>query len=62
MNVDFRQGDAAHMPIADGRYDFIICTAAFKNFTDPVGALREMCRVLRPGGKALIIDLRRGVA
>jgi len=59
VNVDFRQGDAAHMPFADGIYDFIICTAAFKNFTDPVGALREMCRVLRPGGKALIIDLRR---
>lgn len=61
VNVDFRQGDAAHMPFADGSFDFIICTAAFKNFGDPIGALNEMGRVLRSGGKALIIDLRRDV-
>lgn len=61
VDVDFRQGDAAHMPFADGSFDFIICSAAFKNFSDPVGALNEMWRVLRPGGKAMIIDLRRDV-
>lgn len=61
VDVDFRQGDAAQMPFADGSFDFIICTAAFKNFGDPVGALNEMWRALRPGGKTLIIDLRRDV-
>src|SRR5262249_26906893 len=39
-------------------FDFIVCRAAFKNFTEPVQALNEMHRVLRPGGRALIIDLR----
>jgi len=40
-------------------FDFIISTAAFKNFADPVGVLREMYRVLKTNEKALIIDMRR---
>ena len=40
-------------------FDFIICTSAFKNFADPVRALREMYRVLRAHGKAVIIDMRQ---
>jgi len=57
--VEFRQGDAAHMPFDDEMFDFIICTSAFRNFADPVGALREMYRVLKEDGRALIIDMRR---
>jgi ubiquinone/menaquinone biosynthesis C-methylase UbiE len=56
--IDFRQGNASNMPFADETFDFIICTAAFKNFTQPVRAIAEMQRVLKPGGKALISDLR----
>jgi ubiquinone/menaquinone biosynthesis C-methylase UbiE len=58
VDIDFRLGNAAHMPLADGIFDFIVCSAAFKNFAEPVQALDEMFRVLKPGGKALIIDLR----
>ena len=47
------------MPLADASFDFVVCMAAFKNFTDPVGAINEMYRVLRPGGQASIFDLRR---
>ncbi|HXZ85649.1 MAG TPA: class I SAM-dependent methyltransferase [Myxococcota bacterium] len=57
--VDFRLGDAAHLPFGDGEFDFVLCRAAFKNFADPLGALQEMHRVLAPGGKASIFDLRR---
>src|ERR1700722_5157383 len=57
VNVDFRQGDAAHMPFAAESFDFLLCRAAFKNFTEPLPALKEMYRVLKPGGRALIIDL-----
>ena len=46
------------MPLADSLFDFIVCSAAFKNFSEPVQAMDEMFRVLKPGGKALIIDLR----
>jgi ubiquinone/menaquinone biosynthesis C-methylase UbiE len=56
--IDFQQGDAASLPFGDATFDFVICTAAFKNFSHPVQALREMYRVLRPQGKALVIDLR----
>jgi ubiquinone/menaquinone biosynthesis C-methylase UbiE len=57
VTVDARQGDAAAMPFPDGRFDLIICQAAFKNFLRPVEALDEMHRVLRPGGVAMIEDL-----
>ena len=57
--IEFRQGNAAAMPYPDGSFDFVICRAAFKNFTDPLGALDEMYRVLVPGGRASIIDLRK---
>jgi ubiquinone/menaquinone biosynthesis C-methylase UbiE len=58
VEVDFHEGDAAALPFAADVFDLIVCRAAFKNFSDPVGALREMHRVLRPGGRALIIDMR----
>jgi ubiquinone/menaquinone biosynthesis C-methylase UbiE len=57
--VDFRHGDVAQMPFADESFDFAICQAAFKNFPDPVAALNEIHRVLRPGGSASIQDLRK---
>lgn len=60
--ADFREGDAAHMPFAADSFDQIVCRAAFKNFSEPVLALKEMHRVLRPGGRALIIDLSRNTS
>jgi ubiquinone/menaquinone biosynthesis C-methylase UbiE len=58
VHVDFRQGNASDMPFANDTFDFLLCPAAFKNFGQPVRALREMCRVLKPGGRGLIVDLR----
>jgi len=59
VQVDFQQGNASNMPFPDESFDFLVCCAAFKNFTQPQLALEEMYRVLRPGGKALIVDLRK---
>jgi ubiquinone/menaquinone biosynthesis C-methylase UbiE len=59
VEVDFRRGNVSAMPFRDAKFDFLLCRAAFKNFSDPAGALEEMYRVLKPGGQALIIDLRR---
>lgn len=59
VDVSFHEGDVANLPFADRSFDFLLCRAAFKNFSRPVSALREMYRVLKPGGYALIIDLRK---
>jgi ubiquinone/menaquinone biosynthesis C-methylase UbiE len=59
VRADFRQGNASSIPFADDAFDFLLCRAAFKNFGQPVRALQEMCRVLKPGGHGLIVDLRK---
>ena len=46
------------MPFPENTFDLILCRAAFKNFSQPVAAMNEMHRVLKPGGQALIVDLR----
>jgi ubiquinone/menaquinone biosynthesis C-methylase UbiE len=55
--VEFRQGNAASMPFEPDSFDFVYCRAAFKNFGDPISAVKEMYRVLKPGGKAVIRDM-----
>lgn len=62
VQVEFQQGSIAGIPFPDNSFDFIICTAAFKNFKDPLKALNEICRVLRSGGTALIIDMNRNAS
>lgn len=47
------------MPFEDQSFVFLLCRAAFKNFSQPLRALEEMYRVLKPGGRAVIIDLRK---
>lgn len=59
VQVDFQRGNASDMLFKSDSFDFLLCRAAFKNFAAPLGALREMHRVLKPGGRALIIDLRK---
>lgn len=59
VKVEFNHGDATTMPFDANRFDFAVCVAAFKNFTQPEKALNEFHRVLKPGGTALIVDLRR---
>jgi ubiquinone/menaquinone biosynthesis C-methylase UbiE len=61
VQARFELGNASALPIESDSTDFVVCRAAFKNFSEPVKALAEMRRVLRPGGTALVIDLRRDV-
>jgi ubiquinone/menaquinone biosynthesis C-methylase UbiE len=59
VDIAFEWGDAADLPLPADGFDFIVCCAAFKNFVRPLAALDEMHRVLKPGGIAVIIDLRK---
>jgi ubiquinone/menaquinone biosynthesis C-methylase UbiE len=59
VRVDFRHGNASSMPFESDCFDFIYCRAAFKNFSAPIQAISEMHRVLKPGGTAVIVDLRK---
>ena len=56
--VDFQQGSASALPFVNDSFDFLVCRAAFKNFGQPIQALQEMCRVLKPGATGLLIDLK----
>lgn len=58
LAIDFQHGDATKLPFAGASFDLIVCQAAFKNFLHPVQVLDEMHRVLRPGGVAVIDDMR----
>ncbi len=59
VEVDFQQGSVAAMSFEDAAFDFIMCTAAFKNFREPEKALAELHRVLKPGGTVRIVDMDR---
>ena len=59
VTARFIHGSASDIPLEDGLFDLIVCRAAFKNFSEPLKALNEMHRVLKPGGRAVIIDLRK---
>jgi ubiquinone/menaquinone biosynthesis C-methylase UbiE len=56
-NMAFFQLDVAKMPAHfEGQFDAVYCSFAFHHYPDPLGALREMRRALRPGGHTFIVD------
>jgi SAM-dependent methyltransferase len=55
--VEFKSGDAEHLPFADAEFDGAVTRAALHHFADPQRAISEMFRVLRPGGAAVFADV-----
>jgi ArsR family transcriptional regulator len=56
-NVDLRRGDLAALPIDDGTCDAALLLLALTYVQDPAAALAEVRRILRPGGRAVVVDL-----
>jgi ubiquinone/menaquinone biosynthesis C-methylase UbiE len=54
--VDFREGDAEHLPFGDASFDTVVCAFSLCTIPSPAAALGEMRRVLRPGGRLLLVD------
>lgn len=50
----FQVGDAEHLALPDASFDLVICNSAYHWFPDRQRAVREIARVLRPGGQALL--------
>ena len=57
----FVVGDVAALPFADGSFDLVVSTFSVHHWSDRQAGLGEIARVLRPGGQALIWDLKPGV-
>ncbi len=48
--------DAEHLPFADGVFDLVSVAFGLRNMTHKDAALTDMCRVLRPGGRLLVLE------
>jgi ArsR family transcriptional regulator len=57
-NVELRQGDLETLPLADGELDAAMLSLVLHYAPDPARALREVARVLRPGGRVLVVDMQ----
>jgi ubiquinone/menaquinone biosynthesis C-methylase UbiE len=56
-NVEFRRGDAEHLPFEEAHFDGVVTRLAVHHFADPQRAFDEMFRILRPQGTAVIVDV-----
>jgi ArsR family transcriptional regulator len=56
-NVDLRRGDLESLPIEDGACDAALLLLALTYVPEPLPVVREMARILKPGGRAVVVDL-----
>jgi SAM-dependent methyltransferase len=60
-NVEFRSGDIARLDFDDATFDGVTCERVFQHLDTPDAALAELVRVIRPGGRIVVIDTDWGM-
>lgn len=58
-NIEFVQANAEQLPFEDNQFDCLTMSFGLRNVTDKDQALREMVRVLKPGGQAIILEFSK---
>src|SRR5712692_5938759 len=54
--LEFLEGDALNLPFEDASFDASTIAFGLRNLADPVRGLREMLRVVKPGGRAVVLE------
>ena len=57
-NVEWKRGDLEQVPLGDASVDVAVLSQALHHAADPGRALAEAARIVRPGGRVLVLDLR----
>lgn len=57
VNAELRQGELESLPVESSSIDVALMILALSYLPDPLPALKEMARVLKPGGRAVVVDL-----
>jgi ubiquinone/menaquinone biosynthesis C-methylase UbiE len=57
--LHFEVADVARLPVPDEHFDAVVSSGSIKHWPDQVGALREIHRVLAPGGKVFLGEMNR---
>jgi demethylmenaquinone methyltransferase/2-methoxy-6-polyprenyl-1,4-benzoquinol methylase len=58
-NIEYSLANAEQLPFADAEFDAVTIAFGLRNVTDQAAALREMFRVLKPGGRAMILEFSK---
>ena len=58
-NIEYSLADAEQLPFSDGEFDFVSIAFGLRNVTNQPAALEEMHRVLKPGGRAMILEFSK---
>lgn len=58
-NIEYSLANAEKLPFADAEFDAVTIAFGLRNVTDKAAALKEMLRVLKPGGRAMILEFSK---